>query len=78
MEERRKYPPAAMRWNIEAENHGFAAIAFHAIVAGNASRCCASTTWTENGNRYDRIPWPDDPSFGTSKIVVAVIFSVGP
>jgi hypothetical protein len=35
MEERRRYPPAAMRWNIEVENREFAATAFHAIVAAN-------------------------------------------
>jgi hypothetical protein len=35
MEERLGYPPAAMRWNIEGENHEFAATAFHAIVAAN-------------------------------------------
>src|SRR5579864_9406817 len=35
MEKRRGYPPAAMRWNIESENHEFAATAFHAIVAAN-------------------------------------------
>ncbi len=35
MEERRGYPPAAMRWNIEAENREFAATAFRAIVAAN-------------------------------------------
>jgi len=35
MEERRGYPPAAMRWNIEGENREFAATAFHAIVAAN-------------------------------------------
>lgn len=35
MERRRGYPPAAMRWNIESENHEFAATAFHAIVAAN-------------------------------------------
>jgi hypothetical protein len=29
MQQRRGYPPAAMRWNIEAENHEFAATAFH-------------------------------------------------
>jgi hypothetical protein len=35
MEERRGYPPVAMRWNIEGENHEFAATAFHAIVAAS-------------------------------------------
>jgi hypothetical protein len=27
MEKRRGYPPAAMRWNIEGENHKFARLA---------------------------------------------------
>jgi hypothetical protein len=35
MQQRRGYPPAAMRWNIEAENHEFAATAFHAMAAAN-------------------------------------------
>ena len=35
MDERLGYPPAAIRWNIEGENHGYAAAAFHAMVVAS-------------------------------------------
>jgi len=35
MDERLAYPAAAMRWNINAEHHDYAATVFQAIVTAN-------------------------------------------
>jgi len=36
MDETLGYPPAAARWNIEGENHDYAATAFHSMLAARA------------------------------------------